>query len=37
MILHRIEDNIVIIKDGSNNLTTAIKDPVEMERIIDQS
>ncbi|KAI3336300.1 peptidase M24, structural domain-containing protein [Xylariaceae sp. AK1471] len=30
----RIEDNILITKDGSINLTDAIKDPDEMERII---
>ncbi|KAJ8124427.1 hypothetical protein O1611_g9214 [Lasiodiplodia mahajangana] len=30
----RIEDNIVITKDGSINLTEAVKDPDEMERII---
>ncbi|KAI1124760.1 peptidase M24, structural domain-containing protein [Nemania abortiva] len=30
----RIEDNIVITKDGSINLTEAVKDPDEMEKII---
>lgn len=30
----RIEDNILITKDGYDNLTTAIKDVDEMERII---
>lgn len=30
----RIEDNLVITKDGSENLTTVVKDPEEMERII---
>ncbi|KAK5627996.1 hypothetical protein RRF57_003711 [Xylaria bambusicola] len=30
----RIEDNIVITKDGYINLTTAVKDPDEMEKII---
>ncbi|KAI0554112.1 peptidase M24, structural domain-containing protein [Xylaria curta] len=30
----RIEDNIVITKDGSINLTSAIKDPDELEKII---
>ncbi|KAK3322860.1 putative Xaa-Pro aminopeptidase [Apodospora peruviana] len=30
----RIEDNIVITKDGSENLTNAIKDPAEIERIL---
>lgn len=30
----RIEDNLVITKDGSINLTEAIKDPDELERII---
>lgn len=33
----RIEDNLVIKKDGSVNLTTAVKDPVEMERMILES
>ena len=33
----RIEDNIVITKTGSENLTTTIKDPDEMERIISAS
>jgi Xaa-Pro dipeptidase len=33
----RIEDNIVITKEGSENLTTTIKDPDEMERIIGSS
>ena len=36
-ISRSIEDNIVITKDGSENLTTAIKDPAEMERIISSS
>lgn len=30
----RIEDNILITKDGSLNLTDAVKDPEELERII---
>lgn len=30
----RIEDNILITKDGSVNLTDAVKDPDELERII---
>ncbi|KAI0411044.1 peptidase M24, structural domain-containing protein [Xylaria grammica] len=30
----RIEDNIVITKDGYINLTTAVKDPDELEKII---
>ncbi|CAJ2510283.1 Uu.00g061830.m01.CDS01 [Anthostomella pinea] len=30
----RIEDNLLITKDGSVNLTDAVKDPDEMERII---
>ncbi|KXJ94893.1 xaa-Pro dipeptidase [Microdochium bolleyi] len=30
----RIEDNILITEDGSVNLTDAVKDPEEMERII---
>ncbi|KAK1756564.1 putative Xaa-Pro aminopeptidase [Echria macrotheca] len=30
----RIEDNIVVTKTGSENLTTVVKDPAEMERII---
>ncbi|KAI1261960.1 peptidase M24, structural domain-containing protein [Xylariaceae sp. FL1019] len=30
----RIEDNLLITEDGSVNLTDAIKDPEEMERII---
>lgn len=30
----RIEDNIVITKTGTQNLTTAVKDPEEMERLI---
>ncbi|KAK3369609.1 putative Xaa-Pro aminopeptidase [Lasiosphaeria ovina] len=33
----RIEDNIVITKTGSENLTLAIKDPAEMEKIISVS
>ncbi|GAB1319908.1 Xaa-Pro aminopeptidase [Madurella fahalii] len=33
----RIEDNVVITKTGVENLTTAIKDPEEMERIIANS
>ncbi|KAH8898276.1 putative Xaa-Pro aminopeptidase [Thozetella sp. PMI_491] len=33
----RIEDNLVITKDGSDNLTTAVKDPVELEKIIASS
>lgn len=30
----RIEDNILITEDGYENLTTAVKDVGEMERII---
>ncbi|KAI1860058.1 hypothetical protein JX265_009982 [Neoarthrinium moseri] len=30
----RIEDNLLITKDGSVNLTDAVKDPVELEKII---
>ncbi|KAI0455456.1 peptidase M24, structural domain-containing protein [Xylaria acuta] len=30
----RIEDNIAITKDGSINLTSAVKDPDELEKII---
>ncbi|KAI1760662.1 peptidase M24, structural domain-containing protein [Hypoxylon sp. FL1150] len=30
----RIEDNLLITKDGSVNLTDAVKDPDELERII---
>lgn len=30
----RIEDNLVITQDGSINLTTAPKDPDELEKII---
>jgi Xaa-Pro dipeptidase len=30
----RIEDNLVITETGSHNLTTAPKDPDELERII---
>ncbi|KAK3987495.1 peptidase M24, structural domain-containing protein [Cladorrhinum sp. PSN332] len=30
----RIEDNIVITKTGTDNLTTAVKDPDEMEKLI---
>lgn len=33
----RIEDNILITKDGYDNLTTAIKDVEEMQRIINSS
>lgn len=33
----RIEDNIAITKEGSENLTTTVKDPDEMERIISSS
>ncbi|KAI1483808.1 peptidase M24, structural domain-containing protein [Daldinia eschscholtzii] len=33
----RIEDNLLITKDGSINLTDAIKDPDEMEKIISSS
>ena len=29
-----IEDNVVITKDGIQNLTTVPKDPDEMQRII---
>ncbi|KAH8674319.1 peptidase M24, structural domain-containing protein [Xylariales sp. PMI_506] len=30
----RIEDNLLITKDGSENLTDAVKDPEELEKII---
>ncbi|KAI1419802.1 peptidase M24, structural domain-containing protein [Xylaria sp. FL1777] len=30
----RIEDNVLVTKDGFINLTTAVKDPDEMEKII---
>lgn len=33
----RIEDNVLITPEGSVNLTSVIKDPVEMERIISES
>jgi Xaa-Pro dipeptidase len=33
----RIEDNILITKDGFQNLTTAVKDVDEMEKIIHES
>lgn len=33
----RIEDNLVITKDGTYNLTTAPKKPEEMEKIIQES
>ncbi|KAK0631135.1 putative Xaa-Pro aminopeptidase [Bombardia bombarda] len=33
----RIEDNILITETGSQNLTPAIKDPAEMEKIIAES
>lgn len=33
----RIEDNLVITKTGSTNLTTAIKDPEELEKIVSGS
>jgi Xaa-Pro dipeptidase len=33
----RIEDNILITKEGHENLTTAIKDVAEMERLINSS
>ncbi|QBZ58232.1 hypothetical protein PoMZ_03177 [Pyricularia oryzae] len=33
----RIEDNVVITKDGYDNLTTAVKDAKEMEKIISSS
>ncbi|KAK7740444.1 hypothetical protein SLS53_005285 [Cytospora paraplurivora] len=33
----RIEDNVLITRDGSINLTTVIKDPVEIESIISGS
>ncbi|KAI1828292.1 peptidase M24, structural domain-containing protein [Xylaria intraflava] len=33
----RIEDNILITKDGSVNLTGAVKDPDELEKIISSS
>lgn len=30
----RIEDNLLITKDGYENLTTAVKDVDEMEKLI---
>jgi len=33
----RIEDNILITKNGTENLTTTIKDPDEMEKLISSS
>ena len=33
-IVRRIEDNILITKTGFENLTLAIKDPAEIERIM---
>ncbi|CZT06946.1 probable Probable Xaa-Pro aminopeptidase pepP [Rhynchosporium graminicola] len=33
----RIEDNLLITKDGSENLTTAVKDAAEMEKLINGS
>ncbi|KAL2019053.1 hypothetical protein VTK56DRAFT_10157 [Thermocarpiscus australiensis] len=33
----RIEDNVVITKAGAENLTSAVKDPEELERIIASS
>ncbi len=33
----RIEDNLLITKDGSINLTEAVKDPDELEKIIASS
>jgi Xaa-Pro dipeptidase len=33
----RIEDNLLITKDGFQNLTTAIKEVDEMEKIIPES
>ena len=33
----RIEDNLLITKDGYENLTTAVKDVDEMEKLINGS
>lgn len=33
----RIEDNVLITRDGCENLTKVVKDPVEMERIITEA
>ncbi|ROV92297.1 hypothetical protein VSDG_07257 [Cytospora chrysosperma] len=33
----RIEDNVLITQEGCVNLTTVVKDPVEMEKIISES
>jgi Xaa-Pro dipeptidase len=33
----RIEDNVLITKDGHENLTTAVKDVAEMEKLINGS
>lgn len=35
--LYRIEDNILITATGSENLTPTIKDPDELEKIIQAS
>jgi Xaa-Pro dipeptidase len=35
--MNSIEDNIVVTKTGSENLTTVVKDPDELERIISAS
>lgn len=35
--MRRIEDNIVITKDGSDNLTVALKDADEIEKLIASS
>jgi Xaa-Pro aminopeptidase len=32
-----IEDNVVVTKNGSKNLTTVAKDPEEMEKMISTS
>lgn len=33
----RIEDNVLITKDGCENFTSVVKDPVELEKIISSS
>jgi hypothetical protein len=37
LILTQCTDNILITKDGYENLTTAVKDVAEMEKLINGS
>jgi len=37
LTLHSIEDNLVITKTGSENLTTVVRDPDEIEKIVSSS